>query len=88
MTLVSHSGCGCYSLVINEDHQLVFRKRCNDDYIFNSYYYVEIKHEISVVISVTPSESQFYINGELYNKIPFGTLFSCDKDLDIGSYGP
>ena len=36
---------------------------------------------------MTPNESSFYINGELYNKMPYGTLFTCDKNLDIGSYG-
>lgn len=65
----------------------MFRKRCSNDYIFNSYYYVELKHDISVVINMTPNESSFYINGELYNKMPYGTLFTCDKNLDIGSYG-
>jgi hypothetical protein len=51
LTLVSHSNCGCYALTVTSDHQLVFKKRCGTEFIFNSNFYVPIKDPLSIVIT-------------------------------------
>jgi hypothetical protein len=51
LTLVSHSNCGCYALTVTADHQLVFKKRCGTEFIFNSNYYVPLKEPLSIVVT-------------------------------------
>lgn len=86
MTLVSHSNCGCYALTVTSDHQLVFKKRCGIEFVFNSNFYVPLKEWLSIVITSTGQKTQVYINGELYNYIDTGSAFTCERHLDIGSF--
>lgn len=43
LTIVGHSACGGFAFVKSEDNQLVFKKRCGPEFIFNSNYYLGVK---------------------------------------------
>jgi len=87
LTIVSHSACGGYALTMTSDHQLVFKKRCGKEFIFNSNYFVPLKTPISVVVLHSMVKTSIYINGELYNYVMAGSLFTCNGNLDIGAFG-
>ncbi len=86
LTIVGHSACGGYALVKSEDNQLVFKKRCGPEFIFNSNFYLGVKQPVSVVVTHTLSKTAFYIDGAMFNFINQGATFVCEKSLDIGSF--
>lgn len=86
LTIVSHSACGCYALTMTTDHQLVFKKRCGTEFIFNSHFYIGIKQAVSVVLMTSASKTTIYIDGEMYNYVNGGANYICEKNLDIGGF--
>ena len=84
-TIVSHSGCGGYALISNEEDEIIFKARCTQ-MEFRTGYIMPLNHLITLVLVYDTNFVLFYVNGFLFNKLAKKFAFKCDKMLDIGSY--
>lgn len=84
-TILSHSGCGGFALIIKEDNGLVFGQRCSENF-FDIGYYVPIDQDISIVINYDSKNVEAYINGKHYNKEKLSFNFKLEKYPDIGGF--
>lgn len=84
-TIVSHSGCGGYALISNEDDEIIFKARCTQNE-FRTGYILPLNHPTTLVIVYDTNFILFYVDGFLFNRQSKKFIFKCDKNLDIGSY--
>jgi hypothetical protein len=85
LTIVGHSSCDCWGLIVNEHGSLDFEVRCTDT-IFHSNFGMPLMTDTVVGVTYDGSEAKFFINGLLANKETITISLSCTGDLDIGSY--
>ena len=84
-TIVSHSGCGGYALISNEDDEIIFKARCTQTE-FRTGFILPLNHPIALVLVYDTNYVLFYVDGFLFNKQAKKFSFKCDKSLDIGAY--
>ena len=84
-TVISHSACGGFALMITATAELVFGKRCSEDF-FNTGFYIPLNTEVSIVINYDGKNVEAYINGVLFHRAQFTFNFKLDKNLDIGAF--
>jgi len=85
MTILGHSSCGCWGLLINEDGQLDFEVRC-DGTVFSSGFSMYLGADVVIAVTYDGTTADFYINGGLANSENILLSMRCGGDLDIGSY--
>jgi hypothetical protein len=84
-TLVAHSGCSGYALLLMPDNEIVFKQRCQENE-FRSGYRLPPNAWATIIVTYDGTVVNMYINGELYNYGKKSFTFKCDKNLDIGAY--
>ncbi len=71
-TLVAHSGCGCYSLIINEESEIIFQERCNSDNQFRSGFRMPLDTFVTITFSYdTNNAAIFIVKLNIYNRYFF-----------------
>lgn len=84
-TLVSHSGCGGYALIVADNHELIFGERCSEN-IFYSGYFIPVNTVITAIVTYNTRQVEFYVNGKLVNRQLKSFLFKCPGQFTIGTY--
>lgn len=84
-TIVSHSGCGGYALIANENDELIFKARCTQNE-FKTGYTLPINHPVTLILVYDTNFILFYVDGFLFNRQSKNFVFKCDKNLDIGQF--
>lgn len=84
-TLVSHSACGGFELIIKQNLELAFGQRCSEGE-FNMGYYLPIGSPTSVVVNFDGKVVEGYVNGMLVNREKKSFNFKLEQNLDIGSF--
>ena len=58
-TLVSHSSCGCYALIINVENEVIFKSRCKEDE-FLSGYQMPLDYFVTIILTYDGKTTKFY----------------------------
>lgn len=84
-TIVSHSACGGFAMLIKDNHELSFGERCNEN-MWGTGYYVPVNEAVSIVVNYDGASVDLYVNGKLFNRRKIKFNFKLEQNLDIGSY--
>lgn len=83
-TILGHSGCGGYALVINDIDEVIFKARCTQNE-FRTGYIIPLNVPVTLAIIYDSIQVVFYANGAIFNhQRKFS--FKCDRNFDIGIY--
>jgi hypothetical protein len=85
MTILGHSGCGGWAIVISETDEVIFLKRC-DKYILNTGFYMPIKVYQTLTLSYDGNQIYFYVNGNLFHSEKKIFQINSQQNLDIGYF--
>jgi len=85
MTIVGHSGCGGWALVISDTDEVLFIKRC-DKSLFYTGFNMPIKTLQHLTLSYDGNSLFFYVNGVLFNMDKKLFQTNSQQNLDIGYF--
>ncbi len=84
-TLLGHSGCNGYALLVDALNEVVFKQRCTENE-FRTGYHMPLDTEVHIVITYDKTMINAYFDAALFDKEKKAFSFKCDKAFDIGSY--
>ena len=96
MTIVGHSGCGGWALVISDTDEVLFIKRCDKSLFYTGFinislylmkgFNMPIKTLQHLTLSYDGNSLFFYVNGVLFNMDKKLFQTNSQQNLDIGYF--